>query len=131
VLKAADELAAAVRARNIDALLRFVPPTGVSCIDSIISRQEVERQLRRQETWLGAYFLHPEAFRRRFADQLTPMSFAEFVDIGRELHVTMPGKQDARFPCVMFSARNLDPGHSFCFQQSGGRWVLRDLPNCG
>jgi len=53
VLKVADELAAAVRARVIDALLRFLPPDGVLCIDSPVSRQEIEKELRREDSWLA------------------------------------------------------------------------------
>jgi len=130
VLKVADELAAAVRARDIDALLRFLPP-GVLCIDSPVSRQEIEKELRREDSWLAAYFFRPDTFRKRFADLLVPMSFAEFLDTARDLRVTTPGKQDKHFPCVLFSAANIKPGHSFCLQQYGRRWVFRDLPGCG
>src|ERR1700682_2325923 len=62
VLKAADELAAAVRARDLDALLLLVAPDAVPCVDGMVSRQELKNELRATGTWLGAYFFAPEVF---------------------------------------------------------------------
>jgi hypothetical protein len=59
------------------------------------------------------------------------MSFAEFPAIARDLRVTVPAKQNPRFPCVTFAASNIELGASFCFRRHGHRWVLGDLPNCG
>ncbi len=131
VFKAADELAAAVRSRNVEAILLFVAPDGVPCIDATVSRKDVEKQLRTHGTWLNAYFLEPDAFKHKFADGLTPMSFAEFLATARDLRVTMPAKQHPRFPCVTFAASNIEFRASFCFRRYGHRWVLGDLPNCG
>ena len=130
VLKAADELAAAVRARDLTALLRFVAPDGVPCIDSAVSQQELAKQLRTRDTWLGAYFFAPERFNQEFASPYIPMSFAEFLAAARELRSTVPGGQDQRYPCVRFVASNMEWSPEFCFRRYRGRWVLGDLPNC-
>ena len=130
VLKAADELAAAVRARDLDALLRLVAPDGVPCIDSMVSRQELKRQLRAPDTFLGAYFFAPEVFKTQFADPLTKISFAEFVATAREVRVTVSGKQHPLHTCVHFTASNIESTPLFCFRRVRDRWVLGDLPNC-
>jgi len=130
VLRAADELAAAVRARDLDALLRLVAPDGVPCDDGMVSRQELKNQLRATGTWLGAYFFAPEVFKQKYADAITPTSFPEFLATARDLRVTVPGKQDPRYPCVRFLARNIEWAPEFCFRRVRDRWVLGDLPNC-
>ena len=131
LLKAADELASAVRARDVSALLRFVPPNGIPCSDSPVTRRDFEKQLRTPDiSWLGAYFLAPETFRRKFADPMFPESFAEFLATNRNVHVAVLDDQDRRSPCVTFLAGDVESPHSFCFRRYGRRWVLADLPNC-
>ena len=130
LLKAADELASAVRARDVSALLRFVPPNGIACIDSPVTRRDLEKQLRTPDTFLGAYFLAPETFRRKFASPMFPESFAEFLATNRDIRVTVPDDQDRRSPCVNFLAGNVESAHFFCFRRYGHRWVPADLPNC-
>ena len=132
LLKAADEFASAVRARDVSALLRFVPQNGIPCSDSPVTRRDLEKQLRTPDTsWLGAYFLAPETFRKKFADPMFPESFAEFLATNRNVHVAVLDDQDRRSPCVTFLAGNVESAHSFCFRRYGHRWVLADLPNCG
>ena len=53
LLKAADEFVSAVRARDVSALLHFVPPNGIACIDSAVTRRDLEKQLRTPDTFLG------------------------------------------------------------------------------
>jgi hypothetical protein len=131
VLRATDELAAAVRARDRDALLRLVALDGVPCTDGVLSRQELRKQLRANGTWLGAYLFAPDVFREKFADPLTPISFAEFLDTARDPHVRVSGKQDRRRTCVRFIAPNMEWAPEFCFRWVRGRWVLGDVPSCG
>jgi len=131
VLSAAYQLADAVRTRDVSAFLRLVAREGVPCIDSIVSRQELEKQLRARDTWLGAYFFAPEVFREKFADLARPISFAEFLATARDLRVTTRATKDERYPCVRFSASNVKSRPYFCFQRNSDRWVLRELPNCG
>jgi hypothetical protein len=131
LLSAADELAAAVRARDVQRLLRLVAADGVPCIDANVSRKHLEKQLGTRGSWLNAYFLGPEVFKQKFANPLTPMSFAEFLAVARDLRTTLSDRQFPKFPCVRFTASNIKYAPNFCFRRHGNRWVLGDLPNCG
>ena len=131
VLAAADELAAAVRAQDRGAFLRLVGPQGVRCIGDVVSRQELRKELRAGDTWFGAYFFAPQAFREKFADAAYPTSFAEFLATARDLRVTAVGNGTPLRTCVRFVAANIKPAHLFCFTRVGRRWVLGTLPNCG
>jgi hypothetical protein len=111
--------------------MRLVPLKGMRCLDDFMSRQELRKQVRAHDTWLGAYFFAPVVFKEKFADRAYPTSFAEFLATAQDLRVTVQGHVMPRRTCVRFEASNAGRPHSFCFKQIEARWVLAALPNCG
>lgn len=127
---AANELAKAVRNRDIDRILTFIDKRGVMCVDTLIPRAQVERQLRNPKTWLHAYFLQAAAFRERHADKFYKVSLAEIV-AADDWTVEILPDQLPDFPCVHFTRRaDASVWAEICFVRRRAGWVLRSLPSC-
>jgi hypothetical protein len=127
---AAKRLAEAVRARSAERILSFVAASGVACVDAIVSRAEVEQDLRSPDTWLYAYFLDGPMFRNRHADRYYKASLAEIV-AGNDWEVEVLRDRPPDFPCVHF-LRKADPSvwAEICFAWRRHGWVFAGLPNC-
>jgi len=130
VTVAAKRLGDVVAAQDIGKIVGFIDVGGVSCVDEMVPRIEVERDLRADGTWLRDYFLDPAGFRKRRAGGFIGVSLAEVVGSRGWTVVVLPGEPEDH-PCVTFTRGNPALRAQVCFLWSGKQWVLRELPNCG
>jgi hypothetical protein len=130
VSDAAGAFVRAVRDASVAEIVAFIDSDGVACGDSVVTRTEVERDLRRKDTWLHAYFLDAERFRTHFADLFFTIAFAELVARPKGLVLAVPPDQPGPVTCVNFTRS--EPAHSaqLCFMWKHNQWVLAELPNC-
>jgi len=69
VLAAAHDLHVATRGRNVYALMSLVGSHGASCVDLVISRQRIRRELRNPNTFVERTFLS-EVIQREIRKQV-------------------------------------------------------------
>jgi len=130
VLVAAREFAEAVRNADVVGIMKFVDKEGVPCIDSSVTRSEVEKHLRDKWAWLHAYYLQGREFKKRFADKAFPVSLNEVVTASGQIVMRVQPGQVSRFPCVTYEATGVSGSAEVCFMWKRKRWVLATLPNC-
>jgi len=129
----------AVVAREVDALMAYVGPEGVPCIDSVVTKDQLRRDLTTRGNFLHAYYFDASEFNDKYRDLAFPKSLAEFLATTRDLRVKVSfmkysgqGQADEfAYPCATLSAPQPKERHSFCFSRNQGKWTLADLPNCG
>jgi hypothetical protein len=132
---AARDIVRGVEEKRPDPILAHVARGGIPCVDSVVTREHVEKDLKTRGSWYHAYFFGPTDFNERFRDAAYPTSLAELVTKGGELSYRVRFQQYPKlppfnFPCVSITSRQIKGKEGLCFFHEHGKWWLRDGPNC-
>lgn len=135
VVAAARDIVRAVEEGNPDSILAHVAPGGIPCVDSVVTRDKFETELKTRGSWHHAYFFDSALFNERFRDAANPLSLAETVTKGGKLSYRVrfqrfPTMPPFSRPCVSITSREINVKHVLCFYQEHSKWLLRDGPNC-
>jgi hypothetical protein len=123
----------AVLAGDADVIASFVHESGIACVDDVISKARVLKDLQNKDSWLFAYLFSPAEFESRFKDALHPVSLQRYFATATDLEPVisfseLPGRGDPNFACIHFRSSNFDVWPELCFFRRDGQWFLSDSP---
>jgi hypothetical protein len=125
----------AVVSGDAETILSYVDETGIACVDVVIEKARVARDLRDQESWLHAYLFSAEAFEAKHKDS-HPVALGRFF---REVADAEPvvsfstsdASGDIASGCVHFRSSRFEFSPELCFfRKNGDWWLTKSLYNC-
>lgn len=126
VRKASERLGAAVKARDVEAVVALLPAgEKVRCGDAAIDLATFHGDLRRPDSKLHAFFFDAPLWNARYRNMARPKSLAEAVSERATPAVTLLGPAAG---CGAFGAEGAAVG--MCFERHGSRWVVSADPIC-
>ena len=116
---------------DAETILSYVDASGIACVDRVIKKVQVARDLRDRDSWLYAYLFSAEAFEAKHKDS-HPVALGRYF---REATDAEPVVSLARPPasggCVHFRSSKFEFSPELCFVRKNRHWRLTNsLYNC-